>query len=264
MSFDLCLVKTAGKPYFIENISTNIYSIEELCFYLYHNIFLIDESIVNEYLCDWIRDELGLKQLYKTLYMHLEKGDGIASFVLPIFREIGYLTTQMQRAFAEELGRVEAQPEDVRQKLKGDYLVSSGMYAAAVHEYEHLLKSSSPSNQGAVFYAGVWNNLGSAYARQFRFREAGDCYLEAWKLSSTKEMLRRYVSVLPLFLSQQEYEQRLSQIGADKDLIGKIQQYNAQIAGKAQEVAEEKEKTSGDIIQQLSDIKTAYRRSVKR
>ena len=36
----LCQVKRAKLPYYIENISTNIYSIEELCFYFYHNIYL--------------------------------------------------------------------------------------------------------------------------------------------------------------------------------------------------------------------------------
>ena len=34
----LCQVKRAKLPYYIENISTNIYSIEELCFYFYHNL----------------------------------------------------------------------------------------------------------------------------------------------------------------------------------------------------------------------------------
>ena len=40
----LCQVKRAKNPYYISNISTNIYSIEELCYYLYHNIYLLDRS----------------------------------------------------------------------------------------------------------------------------------------------------------------------------------------------------------------------------
>ena len=60
-------------PYYIENISTNIYSIEELCYYFYHNIYLLDETILNEHLCDWIRKELGLERLYRRLYKILEE-----------------------------------------------------------------------------------------------------------------------------------------------------------------------------------------------
>ena len=41
----LCQVKKAEKPFYIENISTNIYSIEELCYYLSNNLYLIDYTI---------------------------------------------------------------------------------------------------------------------------------------------------------------------------------------------------------------------------
>ncbi|MFQ9153441.1 MAG: hypothetical protein ACLR6B_20590 [Blautia sp.] len=38
--YHLCQVKKARHPYFIESISTNIFTIEELCFYLEKNIYL--------------------------------------------------------------------------------------------------------------------------------------------------------------------------------------------------------------------------------
>ena len=127
MGFDLCQVKRADKPYYIESISTNIYTIEELCFYLYENVCLIDQTIVNEALCDWLRDELGLKKLYRQLYEQLERQDGIAYFVMPIFREIGYLSPERMRQMQERLSKLEVQPEDVRQKLKGENL-HAGVY----------------------------------------------------------------------------------------------------------------------------------------
>lgn len=42
----LCPDKKAQRPYFIENISMNIYSIEELCYYLYHNLYLADHTVL--------------------------------------------------------------------------------------------------------------------------------------------------------------------------------------------------------------------------
>ena len=77
MSYDLCLLPQAKKPYYIENIRINNYSLEELCFYLYNNACLIDESLLNERLLDWLRDELVLTRLYLQLYDQLEKKDGI-------------------------------------------------------------------------------------------------------------------------------------------------------------------------------------------
>ena len=53
----LCQTKKAEHPYFITNISMNIYSIEELCYYLYHNLYLADDTnnnialLLNKYSC---------------------------------------------------------------------------------------------------------------------------------------------------------------------------------------------------------------------
>ena len=44
----LCQTKKAQRPYFIENISMNIYSIEELCYYLYHNLYLADHTVFKD------------------------------------------------------------------------------------------------------------------------------------------------------------------------------------------------------------------------
>jgi len=88
----LCQVKKAELPYYIENISTNIYSIEELCFYFYHNIYLLDETIINEELCFWIRDELGLRKLAQRMYSLLDDPKKVGDFILLVFKEINYLS----------------------------------------------------------------------------------------------------------------------------------------------------------------------------
>ena len=260
MGLDLCQVQQAAKPYYIENISTYIYSIEELCFYLYENVFLIDNTIVNELLCDWIRDELGLKRLYRVLYEHLDKQDGTASFIMPVFREIGYLNAEQMRSFQEKLNRLEVQPEDTRQKLKGDYLVRCGMYANAVNEYYQILERQSPGSLGTQFYSGIWNNLGCAFARMFRFEDAAGCFLEAWKLMRSKEMLRKYVSTLPLYLDDVQYRARMNELGADPELADRIQEYNLRVCEKAGEENEKWRKAMPDPFEHLNYLKEEYRR----
>ncbi len=263
MSFDLCQVRLAAKPYYIKNISTNIYSIEELCYYLYRNVYLIDETIVNEELCDWIRDELDLKRLYRTMYDQLEKGSGIAAFVIPVFRETGYLSQKQMKAYQEALSRLEVQPEDARAKLKGDYLVNSGMFATAVNEYLRILDRQGPGGGGAAFYSEIWNNLGCAFARMFRFEQAADCFRKAWKLTRTKETLRKYVSVLPLYMSQEEYRQTLSRLGADEELIRLIQDYNLSLGENARRLNEQRKRNELEPEEELERLKEDYRRSAK-
>ena len=259
MSFDLCQIKQARKPYHIAAVGVNIYSIEELCFYLYENMYLVDRSIVNEELCEWLRDELGLKRLCRQLTEQLARDDSIAGFLLPIFREAGYLSAAGMREYAEKLGKLEVQASDMRQKLKADYLVRGGMYESAINEYWQILDRQAPGNLGIQFYASVYNNLGCAQARMFRFEEAADSFLQAWTLTQTKEMLRKYVSALPLFLSEDAYREKLKELGADSQLITKIQEYNLKTGEKARKAGHEQ--SSEERMEALAQLKKEYRRN---
>ncbi len=263
MSYDLCLLGQAKHPYYIENIRTNIYSIEELCFYLYNNAVLIDESILNEKLLDWLRDEFGMVRLYRQLYDQLEKRDGTAFFVLPIFREAGYLNAKQMREYQEQLARLEIQTDEAKRKLRGDYLVREGMYGRAAWEYRQILNQRSPGRLGVQFYAAVWNNLGSAYAGMFRYEQAARCYLEAYTLVKTKETFRKYVSALPLFLSKEEYQSRLEEIQADPYLVQRIQEYNTKVCTEQNYLDEKERMHRRDRDEVIQELREQFERSTK-
>ena len=110
--YHLCQVKKAVHPYYIESISTNIFTIEELCFYLQKNIYLIDETIMNEGLCDWIRDELGLGRLYRKLYEQLEKGE------LNPARIINHFTDPQQQRTAAQIFNTKIRAESQAEQEK--------------------------------------------------------------------------------------------------------------------------------------------------
>ena len=94
----LCQTKKAKIPYYIENISTNVYSLEELCYYFYHNLYLVDETILNENLCRWLQEELELPKLAAKLRPLFERNYSIEEFLYPVFKEINYLTYEEMKS----------------------------------------------------------------------------------------------------------------------------------------------------------------------
>jgi len=228
--YHLCQVKKARHPYYIESISTNIFTIEELCFYLKENIYLIDQTIVNEQLLDWIRDELGLLRLYRKLYEQLEKNESIGNFILPIFKEIGYLSHEEFRELQERIREIEIQPGDLRRKLKADYLVSYKMYNNALHEYYQIMKERNPGKMGIQFYAAVLSNMACAYAHLFLFEEAADCLWKSYETVRSNETYRRYLAVLPMFLTKEEYEKRLEELKVPKAQREKIEEWVKEVS----------------------------------
>lgn len=55
-SLILCHEKKAKQPYEIARIHKKIYTIEELCYYISNNLYLIDYTIVNKQLCEWLME----------------------------------------------------------------------------------------------------------------------------------------------------------------------------------------------------------------
>ena len=109
----LCQTKKAEVPFFIENISTNIYTLEELCYYLYHNLCLIDQTLINENLCDWLSNELGLTELAGKLRPNVGKFASAEDILYPIFKEINYLTYEELRTLNGELANAEYEHSDI-------------------------------------------------------------------------------------------------------------------------------------------------------
>ena len=224
----LCQVKRAKRPYYIENISTNIYSIEELCFYLYHNIYLLDSTIINEELCFWIRDELGLKKLAQKLYNLLDEEVKIGDFILPIFKEINYLSLDEFRKLNQQIQRFSQEPEVLRQKLKGDYLMEHGKYVNAIKVYQKALHDKMEANNGekdqlgGQFLGGIYHNMGCAYARLFQMEEAITCFSRAYEHLRTMASIKSYLYAVYMEKGIRAFAEKAAQLGVDSESENEI------------------------------------------
>ena len=86
-SLILCHRKKAKQPYEISRVHMRIYTIEELCYYICNNLYLIDYTIINRQLCNWIDTELDMKELADKLREELRQNCSMEQFVLTILRE---------------------------------------------------------------------------------------------------------------------------------------------------------------------------------
>lgn len=211
----LCRTECAKQPYYIESIGRNVYSLEELCYYFRQYVYLIDESVVNVNVSKWVGEELGLTKLQGRMLRALER-ENPAEYVMAIFQECGYLEKQELKLFQEQFGEILLEPEEVRRKMKADYLVEFGRYVIAMQEYEKIIEQQKNGKMGMQFYAAVLENMATAYARMFEFEEAAGYLWKSWLVMKSRKVYEKYLRILPLFLSEKQYQQRLEQIKADR------------------------------------------------
>ena len=228
----LCQTKKAQRPYFIENISMNIYSIEELCYYLYHNLYLADHTVFNEELCNWLRDELELVHLAAKLKQNLERNVSVEEMIYPVFKEINYLTYEELRTLNAKLSKMDAEAPVVREKKKGDALVENGMLVSAIHVYEKLLKKEGLEQGQAGLTAQIYHNLGCACSYLFQMEKAVECFWHAHQLDETEQSLITYLLAYKSIRTPIEYESRLTALNVSDQVKETVQQALERFAKK--------------------------------
>ena len=213
--YRLCRTDAAEKPYYIENIGLNVFSLEELCYYFVHDTALLDETIMNKTLTAWLDEELHLNQLARALEKLLADGKNLTDFVLTILREDGYLSHNEQQNFRALLTKMSGEPREVRLKKKADALVKCGKISGAIEVYRKILELPG-LKADEVFKAAVSHNMGVAFIRLFKYREALECFEKALAFSYTGAYLKSYLYAYALCKPRGKYEEKLEEMGVDQ------------------------------------------------
>jgi tetratricopeptide (TPR) repeat protein len=186
----LCNETIAAMPYYVENISVNLYSLEELCYYITHNAYLLERDFMCEELCTWLEKECKLVQLADRLREVMRGPGKFSDFVKIILSENGYCRPREIRDVCEVILGMEEKSDFECSKIRADRLMEREKYLSCIYEYKRLLDSEDAKNENALIVGNIWHNLGTAYARLFLFEEAADCYRKAYKLNQSQASLK--------------------------------------------------------------------------
>ncbi len=195
MSGLLLCHKQAKKPYFINEADKNIYSIEELAYFLYNNVYAVSTDFFKSELISYIGEELEIKELAAKLEYYTTHEASFAELMILVVNTATYYSTEEMSSFKEILGEVGNKSYHERQKVKADMLFKSGRYTEALKVYKNLLSSHIEVKTGtkSMFQSEVWKSIGSIYARQFLFEEAVRCYKIASDLHIDNEILKKMI-----------------------------------------------------------------------
>ena len=207
----LCHEKKAQNAYEISHVHKRIYTIEELCYYISHNFYLIDKTIVNKQLCEWIQEELGMIELANELKQLLLEKIQVQKFVLTILENVKLYSANEMLRIQDEMNRIKDQKEVERQKCKADNLLENGEIEEAILVYRHILDGERDMTVSEIFYGKVYACIGAAYGRSFLYMDAMKMYDKAFQICNDPALVKCYLYAARSCLQEQEYQLILSQ-----------------------------------------------------
>ncbi len=199
----LCLGKNAEVPYYFERARIHVWNVEELCYFVRENAWVLEPSILNRELVRWVEEQCALADLARQLGQAVQGPHPVMDFVRTLFSYTGYCSGKDIQQVEKILNINENSSEVERSKARGDYFLQAGKYVAALREYEELTEGLT--GMDPAFLGKVYHNCGVARAKLFLFSEAAACFEQAWKLGHDPASARQYLMAMRFSLGEKEY-----------------------------------------------------------
>lgn len=199
----LCAGKVATTPYVFEKLGIRVWSVEELCYCLRENAFLLEQEVASRRLVEWIGKECDLQELAESLRPFLRQKGNLAAFVIKILQYTGYYDSSILEQVSRTVQSGASLSDYEKKKNRADYLVENQQYGKALREYEWLLTELPEHEQ--KLRAKVIHNRAVALAELFLFEDASRQFLEAYRLLPEPEYYRDYLAAMRMLYDDKEY-----------------------------------------------------------
>ncbi|MDD5937241.1 MAG: hypothetical protein PUC65_17020 [Clostridiales bacterium] len=220
----LCTGKTAGKPYIFKATGTKIYTMEELCYYIYHNVETISEDLFRLELIDFIRNELGLTERADYLEDLVKKRVGIKDLVVSIFCSADYYDKNEINHLLTEIDVLYRMNPAQRKKRQADYCMRYGQWKEAMRQYRNILNGKEFMELTGEEYGDILHNIGVLEARNGAFLVASDKFREAYERNHREESLKQYLYALKASEHQENFEREVRMYVGTRELLASIEE----------------------------------------
>lgn len=211
----LCIGALSKTPYYLSGLGVNIYSCDELCYYLVQNAYILDNDLFDFKLCDFIRDNLELPELSELIRQMIRDKKTLGEMVTTLLTVTGYCDDEQIRRIRQVLVDNASLSFAAKRKVRGDNLLCANKYARAIEEYQFVLAGLNKDEEPEL-YSSILHNMGCAYAQMFLLEKAGDFFKKAYELDGDKESLIMFLICLRISSSKDEYNRVVVKNGYDE------------------------------------------------
>lgn len=216
--------KRANHAYYSKTNHVEIYTMEELCYYIYHNIESIGGELFEEELIDFIGTELGLLERAEFLKGLKESHAGIKDMVVSIFCSTDYYDEEEIKKLLLNIDKLYQLKPMQRKKMKIDLCMKQGEYKEALKEYRNLLNSKESAELSSEEYGDILHNIAVIDAKNGALNLAAEKFLEAYERNQKEESLKQYLFALKLSRQEKKLEQEIDGLKSQPDFLADVSQ----------------------------------------
>jgi tetratricopeptide (TPR) repeat protein len=218
----ICSGKQAFIPYYFKITNTKVYSIEELCYYVYNNVELLNEDFFGEALIQWLKDELDLEDRADKLREIKNNQGSFKEIAVSILCSSDYYTESEIKGFIRNLDELVNLSPYEKLKKKGDNYLKYRQFAEAAAVYEKILDGEEVTSLSSEEYGSLLHNMAIIKLHMVGIAQAAETFKEAYERNKNPESLKQYLMALKLSKQDELLAEEAKAYGVSEDLKDEI------------------------------------------
>ena len=194
----VCMGQRLQKPYVI-GAQTDIFSLEEMCYYIAEHADMLDQSFMREELADAM-EQMELFDLARDLRQLLHFQGSLHTFCRMILEEAAYVPEDKMAELMEILTENEALSPLGRKQKQADGLFAQKAYMQAITLYRELLREETEQENKAA----LLTQIGKCMAQLFEYKLAAEQFMESYRLGR-KDALHLYLLCRRMQMTKEEF-----------------------------------------------------------
>ncbi|MFA9464265.1 MAG: hypothetical protein ACERKN_08205 [Velocimicrobium sp.] len=189
----LCTGNITDEAYLFPDTNTRIYSIEEMCYYIYHNIYSLSEADFTIKMADWIKNNLLIAETSEKLKKMIRKKGTLKDMVVTVLCSADFYEEDEIKQLIRVIDKLETCSLMERKKLRGDNFLKGRDYKNAAVVYYSILKEEKDMSCSKKFLGDILHNLGIIKMNTSTYEDAAKTFQRAYEKNKNKDSLLAYL-----------------------------------------------------------------------
>lgn len=234
----LCVGKKAETPFVFQDTQTEVYTLEEMCYYIYSNIDAITEGMFDQTMIEWLWKQKELQEVSKKMERLVENNNSLKDKVVTLLCGCDYYKEKEIRDLIVIMDQLEKMTPFERYKQRGNSLLEHGRYKDAETLYLDMLKPETAKQFSTEEYGDILHNLAVIHSHTASYGEAAKEFKAAFDRNQRRETLEQYFLALKLSGQKDVYEKEVSRLDETGEIGKKVEEELQQKMAEAEKLLE--------------------------
>lgn len=220
----LCTGKIADQAFLFPILDAKVYSIEELCYYIYNNIYSLTSSMFSNDLADFLEQHLAMEKTAAKLRKLIQKKASLKDIVVTILCSADYYEEDEIKALIQVMDKLEKSTPVECLKLKADNNLFMGDYKSAGSAYQTILDQKEKEQYSDFWEGNVYHNLGIVKMYTQTYQDAAASFLTAFEKNKNNESLLAYLINLKFAKKEELFQSEVDRFHITKETVVRIEE----------------------------------------